>query len=305
MSERVGDQRSVLTLPDAVRRTAEAAGASGWVTALADVVIDLEREWSVTVGAALSGGTEALVAEANLQDGTPAVLKLLVPTAEREVTHEAAALRLADGHGCARLLREDPTRDALLLERLGRPLADLGLPLARRHEILCSTMARMWRRVPDSGLPTGAAKGRWLVDYIQAQWEQLDRPCPAHVVGHALTCAARRVAAHDDDRAVLVHGDVHDGNALEADDGFKLIDPDGLLAEPEYDLGVLMREDPVELLAGDPWNRAASLASLTGLDPVAVWEWGVVERVSTGLACMRVGVAEGRDLLAAAEHVAG
>ena len=68
---------------------------------------------------------------------------------------------------------------------------------------------------------------------------------------------------------------------------------------------LLMREDPVELLAAGPWNRAASLASLTGLDPVAVWEWGVVERVSTGLACMRAGVAEGRDLLAAAERVAG
>jgi hypothetical protein len=28
-------------------------------------------------------------------------------------------------------------------------------------------------------------------------------------VAHALACAARRVAAHDDERAVLVHGDVH------------------------------------------------------------------------------------------------
>ena len=32
--------------------------------------------------------------------------------------------------------------------------------------------------------------------------------------------------------------------------GYKLVDPDGLVAEPEYDLGIVMREDPVELLAG-------------------------------------------------------
>jgi streptomycin 6-kinase len=53
----------------------------------------------------------------------------------------------------------------------------------------------------------------------------------------ALSCAELRVAAHDDERAVLVHGDVHEWNALQAPGGgFRLVDPDGLLAEPEYDL---------------------------------------------------------------------
>jgi streptomycin 6-kinase len=113
------------------------------------------------------------------------------------------------------------------------------------------------------------------------------------------------VAAHDDDRAVLVHGDVHQWNTLEAGDGFKLIDPDGLLAEPEYDLGILMREDPVELLDGDPHERSRWLASRTGLDATAIWEWGVVERVSTGLLCTKVELQPvGRDMLAAAERVA-
>ncbi|QGK69973.1 hypothetical protein GIY23_10960 [Allosaccharopolyspora coralli] len=65
--------------------------------------------------------------------------------------------------------------------------------------------------------------------------------------------------------------------------GFKLIDPEGLLAEPEYDLGVLMREDPVALLQGDPHARAQWLAARTGCDATAIWEWGVLERVATGL----------------------
>ena len=52
-------------------------------------------------------------------------------------------------------------------------------------------------------------------------------------------------------------------NALEAGDGFKLVDPDGLLAEPEYDLGIIMREDPLE---GDLHERARWLAHTTGLD---------------------------------------
>jgi len=68
---------------------------------------------------------------------------------------------------------------------------------------------------------------------------------------------------------VLVHGDVHEWNALEADGGFKLVDPDGLLAEPEYDLGIIMREDPLE---GDLHERAGRLAHSTGLDATAIWE---------------------------------
>jgi hypothetical protein len=147
---------------------------------------------------------------------------------------------------------------ALLLERLGRPLHQLGLPPARRHEILCATAERVWHPAPGSGLPTGADKGRWLAGYIEITWAELDRPCSERVIEHALACAARRVAAHDDERAVLVHGDVHQWNVLGTPDGgFKLVDPDGLLAEAEYDLGILMREDPVELRHGDPADPGA------------------------------------------------
>lgn len=124
---------------------------------------------------------------------------------------------------------------------------------------------------------------------------------------HALRCAARGVAAHDDARAVLVHGDVHQWNALEVRDGFRLVDPDGLLAEAEYDMGILMREDPLELLDdNDPRERARWLAASTHLDPTAIWEWGVVERVSTGLLCTKVDVQPvGRQMLAAADHLSG
>jgi streptomycin 6-kinase len=60
------------------------------------------------------------------------------------------------------------------------------------------------------------------------------------------------------------------------------------------------------LIAGDPWERAHRLAARTGLDPVAIWEWGVVERVSTGLLCTQIGMEPlGRDSLRAAEAVAG
>jgi streptomycin 6-kinase len=70
-------------------------------------------------------------------------------------------------------------------------------------------------------------------------------------------------------------------------------------------MGVLMREDPLELLGGDPRERARHLAVRTGLDPAAIWEWGVAERVSTGLLCTKIGLQPiGRQMLAVADRVA-
>jgi streptomycin 6-kinase len=288
-----------------VRRKAIGVGAGAWLRDLPVLVASLEQEWEIAVGDAYSDSTEAFVAEATCEDGTPAVLKLLVPRSGDAAQNEIAVLRLTGGEGCARLLREDAVRGALLLERLGRSLYQLGLSIGRRHEILCATAMRIWRPAPGCGLPTGAEKGRWLADFIAATWEELDHPCSERAIDYALTCAERRITAHRDERAVLVHGDIHQWNALEAPGGFKLVDPDGLFAEPEYDLGIIMREDPLELLDGDPHERARWLAARTGLDAASIWDWGVVERVSTGLLGTKVGLQPvGREMLAVADRVA-
>jgi streptomycin 6-kinase len=292
---------SVNGLSEAARNKALVHGAAAWLAGLPALIASLEAEWSITVGRPLGGATEAFVAEATCADGTPAVLKLLVPRQGDAARHEITVLRLVRGEGCAALVRGDAERGAILLERLGRPMSDLDLPVGRRHELLCDAASRLWRPAPDAGLPSGADKGRWLGGFLVAAWERIGRPCSERVVEHALACAQRRIDAHDDERAVLVHGDIHQWNALEAGEGFKLVDPDGLLAEPEYDLGILMREDPLE---GDLPARARWLAARTCLDADAIWEWGVVERVSTGLLCTEIDLQPaGDDMLAAAERL--
>lgn len=291
--------------PDVVRSKAIAAGAHGWLADLPNLIESIEHDWSIEVGAVFGDATEAYVAAATMGDGTEAVLKVLVPRDGDAARHEITVLQLAGGEGCVRLLRSDVDRGALLLERLGPSLHDLGLPIDERHEILCATAQRLWRPAPHCGLPTGAQKGRWLVDHIVSAWHELDRPCSVQAIDHAVACAERRIAAHDDERAVLVHGDVHEWNVLRGHDGYRLVDPDGLLAEAEYDMGIVMREDPVELMVGDPRDRARLLAARTDCDTTAIWEWGVVERVSTGLLAERIGLQPvGRQMLAAAEHIA-
>lgn len=71
-----------------------------------------------------------------------------------------------------------------------------------------------------------------------------------------------------------------------------MIDPDGLIGEPSYDLDILMREwlddlieDPLEI----GQKRCALLRELTGVDTQGIWEWGYIQLISTGLFLIKSG----------------
>jgi streptomycin 6-kinase len=114
---------------------------------------------------------------------------------------------------------------------------------------------------------------------------------------------------------VVVHGDPHPGNALcvpvpraGAESGFVFVDLDGFLADPAYDLGVVIRDWNSRLPAGDAASPARRycrlLADHTGLDQRAIWEWGYLERVSTGLYILERGAEDlARPYLETAERL--
>lgn len=287
-----------IEVPAEVRKKFVSDGEDAWLDALPTIVADLAAVWSLAIGATLTGGTEALVVEATTTDGMAAVLKIGPPSHRGQILDQATVLRLADGDGCARLLRHDDDRVALLLERLGPSMHELNVPIEERHDRLCDAAMRLWRPVaPELGLPSGADKAHWLAEFIPRMWEETGRPCTERSVADAVAGAERRATAHDDARAVLVHGDIHQLNALQAADGsFKLIDPDGVRAEPEYDVGVIMRCDPGE---DDLHWRADRLAARTGCDRDAIWEWGAGWRVASGLYCRRIDFQPFGDLLLA------
>ena len=286
-----------LDIPDRVRETVIAGGNESWLDELPGVVGSLAREWSLVIGSSLEGGHAALVVEVTLADGTAAVLKIGVPG--RDVGQEAMALRLANGRGCAKLLGEDAGRRALLLERLGAAMCDIVADPASRHALLCDAAVRLWRPVgPGVDLPTGARLAEQYAGLLPRLWQQAGRPCSPAAVADALECLNRRRLAHQDRSAVLVHGDLHEMNALQASDGsYKLIDPAGLRAEPACDLGTIVRCNPD--LGDDLWARTEQLASRTGVDATAIWEWGTIHRVVSGVYACSIGFQPFGDLLLA------
>jgi streptomycin 6-kinase len=312
------DERLV-QVPALVRQRVMHLGQRGerWLAELPEVIAHLERAWSITVGQALAGGTGSFVAPARMAEGAETILKIAIP--EVGFADELRVLTSAQGHGYVRLLAHDREREAMLLEALGPPLAALALRPEQKIALLCQMLRQAWQAPRPAGLVVTPAdeKAGQLARMVGRVWEDLGHPCSERVVTQALQYAERRAAAFDLERCVVVHGDPHPGNALRvlaprvgAEAGFVFVDPVGFLADPAYDLGVVLRDWCEQLLATRAMGAATALArrycallsAQTGIEGSAIWEWGFLERVSSGLYCLELGIEElGRPFLQTAE----
>jgi streptomycin 6-kinase len=318
-AEDTDERRATGLVPEFVRQRVLHLGRRGeqWLAELPGVIAQLERAWSITVGRALVGGTGSFVAPARTAEGGDAILKIAIP--EVGFAEELRVLESAQGHGYVRLLAADREREAMLLEALGPPMASLGLPPERQIALLCQMLRQAWQAPRPAGLvvtPDDEKAGS-LFRLVSRLWEELGRPCSEQVVNLALRYAERRAAAFDLEHCVVVHGDPHPWNALQgraprvgAEAGFVFVDPVGFLADPAYDLGVVLRDWCTQLLATADAEAAASLArrycallsAHTSVEEKAIWEWGFLERVSSGLYCLELGIEElGRPFLQTAE----
>lgn len=305
-----------------LRNAAAYLGESGqrWLDGLPGLVASLESEWKIECGRALAGGNWAYVAEATTRDGGAAVLKLAIPPGiDGPDRQERRALGMMDGDPYAALLNFDDSRGSMLLERLGRPLGDLGWLTGRQIAAITTTVSRGWRPVTGGGLQNGSAKAAWLADFVARTWETLGRPCSEACVSQALDYASNRERAVRAAQPVLVHGDAHPWNVLEvpgrasgnnAEPRFRLIDPEGLASEPAHDLGVVLRGWNEELLESNTaqlaFERCAVVGGFTGVDCEAIWHWSYIERVSSGLVLLSLGrEREARAYLDVSDRLAG
>jgi len=297
-------------LPSRVRQRATEHGEVGknWIASLDTIVVELTDKWKLVIGDALEGGSESLVLRTERLDGTKAILKIGLPTV-CDCANEAKVLRLANGHGYPQLFEQSTEHNAMLIEELGTPLAESDLNYKEQIKIVCETLQDAWIPLDEShGLTTSEEKAMSLAEFITNTYKELPSTCSEATIALALDYAAKRRDAYNPKHCVLVHGDAHPFNTLKSEKGYKFVDPDGLFAEPEFDLAIPMREGNTELLAGATLalakERSEYLAALTGTDANAIWQWGFMERVSTGLLLTQLGfIDEGKTTLKVADRL--
>ena len=202
---------------------------------LADSILD---EWRLTPDGEAMHGFCSLVLPVRTAAGTPAALKITFDR-DDESEHEGIALQRWGGRGVVRLLRADPHRRALLLERLHtEDLGDLWDVEA------CEIVGGLYARLHVPALP----QLRTVTSYVErwtANLQQMPRnaPIPRRLVEQA-TVLARAFITDEASTGVLVHGDLHYSNVLAGDrEPWLVIDPKPMSGDPHY--------EPAPLL----WNR--------------------------------------------------
>lgn len=217
---------------------------AAWVAALPKLVDAVSAEWELSRdGEPLSGWT-ALVLPVRTRDDEPAVLKLVCPGDEEE--HEHLALQHWGGNGAVRLLRADPHRRALLLERLH--LTDLTEVWDLEA---CEIVAGLMRRIHVPALP----QLRTLTSYVEV-WNTdlraLPRsvPLPRRLVEQAISLG-RDFISDPASVGTMIHTDLHYENVLAADrEPWLVIDPKPMNGDPHYEIAPLLLNRYDEL-AGD------------------------------------------------------
>ncbi|KRF28766.1 aminoglycoside phosphotransferase family protein [Phycicoccus sp. Soil802] len=258
---------------------------------LGELLADLVQRWSLTLGEVYGEGLGVPVVAVDA-DGRPAVLK--IDRAGPAFSAQVATLEAARGRGYAAVLASDVPRGAVLMERLGASLASSRLAPSAQVDHLTAALRLAWELPVDLApvIAPGDDKAAQLAGIVRRfRRGDDDRWGPALDRAHEL--ARHLSATRDPRRDVLCHGDPHPGNALQANGipRYKLVDPDGFRCEPEYDVGVTVRDFSREVLASRDHRTARArhdalcdlAADLTDTDAERVRQWAFVERVTTGL----------------------
>ncbi|WP_427383790.1 aminoglycoside phosphotransferase family protein [Janibacter sp. G56] len=253
---------------------------AAFVDRLPRLVASLLQDWSLHVDGAPAHGHTALVVPVRTEDDVPAMLK--VGWVEEQTEHEHLALRHWHGRGAVQLLRADPRRGALLLERLE------STDLTQAWDLeACEIVGGLYRELhvpappPLRRLTTFVS--RWTDDLAALS---AGAPLPRRLVEQAVSLG-RDLAADDASDGTLIHADLHYENVLAGTRApWLAIDPQPLSGDPHYEPAPMLW-NRFDELAGDVRGglrrRFATLVDAGDLDEDRARDWVIVRMMHNAL----------------------
>lgn len=250
---------------------------AAWLDRLPATTRGVLDDWGLTAGTESWHGFCSLVLPVTTADGTPAALKIGLPDEESE--HEHLALQHWHGRGAVRLLRADPGRRALLLERLERT------DLSEHWDVeAAEVVAGLYPLVHVRPLPQLRSQASYVERWAAAlHRDAATVPVPRRLVEQALGLARELTA---EPATAVLHGDLHYANVLQGErDGapaWLAIDPKPTNGDPHYELEPMLR-DRYDEYAGAVREgirrRFHTLVDAAGFDEDRARAWVVVRSV--------------------------
>jgi streptomycin 6-kinase len=252
-----------------------AVSGEDWLRGLPRLLDDVLSEWALNPDGDVRFGFGAVAVPVRSPSG-PAVLKVTWPHHEAQTEH--LGLRHWDGRGAVRLLRADPRRFALLLERLdaSTDLRSVGVDEA------CGVIGDLLAQLRTAALPQVPT----LTAYAA---RQLAAPAPVAVLPRRFMEQARRLAADlvsdPEVDAWLLHTDLHYENVLRGSrQPWLAIDPKPTAGDRAFEVAPALWNRADELGTGSSvrWNlrrRLEVVCEHAGIDEDRAKAWTIVREV--------------------------
>lgn len=271
----------MIDLPEAVR----AMGTRGprwqsWVDGLPRLIRDQLDEWELRADGPAFHGYCSIVLPVRTRERRPAVLKAAFPDDESE--HEHLALRRWAGSGAVRLMRADPHRRMMLMERLQqRNLNELWDIEA------CEIVAGLYEQLHVPALPQlrslAECTARWTADLTGLP---RSAPIPRRLVEQAITLG-QDLAGDPATTGTLIHGDLHYENVLAADrEPWLVIDPKPMNGDPHYEVAPMLWNRWEELagyVRDGVRRRLSALVDAAALDADRARAWVIVRMLQNAM----------------------
>lgn len=250
-----------------------------WLDRLPQLAPAVAEDWGLSFDGPLWHGFCALVAPVHTADGDPAVLKVGIVDDESE--HESTVLQRWRGTAAVRLLRADPRRGALLLERLDRR------DLTEHWDVeACEIVAGLYPSIHVPPMPQLREQSSYVVLWADALSRDADRvPLPRRLVDQTLAHARDLTA---EPSTAVVHADLHYENVLlgerDGTDTWLVIDPKGANGDPHYELEPMLRNrfdeyGGIGSVRDGIRRRFHTLVDAAGFDEERARAWAVVRSV--------------------------
>jgi streptomycin 6-kinase len=258
---------------------------AAWLERLPALIDDCAQRWGLTMQPPYPLSYN-YVAPATRADGTLVVLKVGFPS--DEIPEQIPALRHYAGHGMVQLLEADSDWGAFVMERLtpGKTLVHMEDD-EQATAIAAEVMRQLWQG-PGGGAPPEypfPSIADWAdgMQKMRAHFGGGTGPFPRALVEEAESLFAELLASQA--APVLLHGDLHHDNILSATRApWLAIDPTGVVGEPAYEVGALLRNwQPTLFAMADPARatsrRVDQLAGALGFDRARIRGWGLAQAV--------------------------
>ena len=257
-----------------ISRLPAEGGPSGaaWAAQAQRLLEEQFSRWDLEADGELRTGWTAVVAPV-ARDGQPLALKLVRPSEDAD--GEPLALRHWAGNGAVRLVAAEPSRGALLLERLDATRDLSRVDVEEACTVIGSLLARLHRPAPPPLRRLGPWSQGWI-DELQRR-DSLPRRFVSRAVG-----LHRELVRQAPGAEALLHNDLHYENVLAGvREPWLAIDPQPIGGHPGFELHAVLRNRTDELGTGAAfrWSvrrRVEVVCDAAGIDADVARLWTIV-----------------------------